>query len=72
MISKGRTHYTTTWGGLLTILYYALLAQYFFNLLMRMINYDDDLIVVRPYLPSFQNKTIFKETRINLIFNLEY
>ena len=37
-----------------------------------MIKYEDDLILVRPYLPDLQNKTSLNETRINFIHNLEY
>ena len=37
-----------------------------------MINYENDLILVRPYLPTIENKIFLNETRINLIYNLEY
>ena len=57
---------------MLSIFAYVVMASYFFNLLMRMVNFDEDLIIIRPYLPEFQSKTYLNETRINFIYNLEY
>ena len=37
-----------------------------------MINYDEDFIVIRPYLPQYQNRTNLNDTRINFVFNLEF
>ena len=71
-ISKGKTHHKTACGGMLSIIFYIINGIYFVNLLLRMVHYDDDLIVIRPYLPEFQNKTFLNETRINFIYNVEY